>query len=78
MPDEAEQVRAAVVNRYGRLAEVREEIRDAVFDRVLIYRSRVLHSGQIDPTVGLSADPARGRLTANIFLNYAAVSKPTD
>ena len=43
---------------------------DLRFDRVLVYRSRVLHSGQIDPAVGLSADPRRGRLTANIFLNY--------
>jgi hypothetical protein len=43
---------------------------DLRFDRVLIYRSRVLHSGQIDPAVGLSPDPRRGRLTGNIFLNY--------
>jgi hypothetical protein len=48
---------------------------DAVFDRVLVYRSRVFHSGQIDPVVGLSADPRQGRLTANIFLNYGAASK---
>jgi hypothetical protein len=43
---------------------------DLRFDRVLVYRSRVLHSGQIDPAVGLSPDPRRGRLTGNIFLNY--------
>lgn len=40
------------------------------FDRVLVYRSRVLHSGQIDPAVDLSPDPREGRLTGNIFLNY--------
>jgi hypothetical protein len=40
------------------------------FDRLLIYRSRVLHSGQIDPAVGLSPDPRRGRLTGNVFLTY--------
>jgi hypothetical protein len=40
------------------------------FDRALVYRSRVLHSGQIDPAAGLSQDPRRGRLTANVFLNY--------
>ena len=43
---------------------------DLRFDRLVVYRSRVLHSGQIDPAVGLSPDPPRGRLTANIFLNY--------
>jgi Family of unknown function (DUF6445) len=43
---------------------------DAQFDRMLIYRSRVFHSGQINPDAGLSADPRTGRLTANIFLSY--------
>ena len=43
---------------------------DARFDRVLIYRSRVLHSGQIPPSATFSDDPRHGRLTANIFLNY--------
>lgn len=43
---------------------------EAVFNRVIVYRSRVLHSGQIPPTASLSPDPRRGRLTANIFLNY--------
>lgn len=45
---------------------------DAQFDRVLIYRSRVLHSGQIPADATLSDDPREGRLTANIFLNYRA------
>lgn len=40
------------------------------FDRVLVYRSRTLHSGQIGPDSALSDDPRRGRLTANIFVNY--------
>jgi len=41
---------------------------EAAFDRMLIYRSRVFHSGQINPHAGLSADPREGRLTANIFV----------
>lgn len=43
---------------------------DARFDRLLIYRSRLLHSGVINPQANLSADPRHGRLTANIFVNY--------
>jgi hypothetical protein len=43
---------------------------DARMDRVLVYRSRVLHSGQVRPDDPLSADPRKGRLTANVFLNY--------
>lgn len=43
---------------------------DAAFDRLLVYRSRVLHSGRIAPDALLSEDPRRGRLTANIFLSY--------
>jgi hypothetical protein len=43
---------------------------DAAFDRLLVYRSRQLHSGLVPAT--LDADPRRGRLTANIFLSYRA------
>lgn len=43
---------------------------DARFDRLLVYRSRLLHSGRIDPGTALSSDPRRGRLTANVFVNY--------
>ncbi|MCW3835710.1 DUF6445 family protein [Sphingomonas canadensis] len=43
----------------------------AAFDRMLVYRSHLLHSGLIAPAAPLSADPRRGRLTANIFLTYA-------
>lgn len=43
---------------------------DAAFDRLLVYRSRVLHSGLIARDAQLSSDPRRGRLTANIFLSY--------
>ncbi|AQR73669.1 DUF6445 family protein [Sphingomonas sp. LM7] len=43
---------------------------EAAFNGLAIYRSRVLHSGKIAPDAPLSADPRRGRLTANIFLTY--------
>lgn len=39
-------------------------------NRVIIYRSRTLHSGQIGNAGLLSDDPRRGRLTANVFVNY--------
>jgi hypothetical protein len=42
-------------------------------DRVIVYRSRTLHSGQIGSEAALSDDPRRGRLTANIFVNYRAL-----
>jgi hypothetical protein len=42
----------------------------ARFDRLLIYRSRILHSGHIPPDMPRIADPRAGRLTANIFVAY--------
>lgn len=41
---------------------------EAVFDRLLVYRSRQLHSGLV--TGARSSDPRQGRLTANIFVSY--------
>lgn len=42
----------------------------ARFDRLVVYRSCLLHSGLVgDPSL-LSEDPRTGRLTANIFLTY--------
>jgi hypothetical protein len=43
---------------------------EAALNRLVIYRSRVLHSGRIAEGAPLSPDPRRGRLTANIFLTY--------
>jgi hypothetical protein len=43
---------------------------EARFDRAVIYRSRLLHSGDIKPDCNLSPDPRQGRLTANSFLNF--------
>jgi hypothetical protein len=45
---------------------------EARFDRLIVYRSRLLHSGLIPGGMDLPADPRRGRLTANIFVNYRA------
>lgn len=41
---------------------------DAAFDQIVIYRSRLFHSGLIGNPAHLSSDPRSGRLTANIFL----------
>lgn len=40
---------------------------EARFDRLLIYRSQMLHSGSVSPSCNLSVDPRSGRLTANAF-----------
>lgn len=37
-------------------------------DRLILYRGWTLHSGVIPDQAGLSSDPARGRLTINMFL----------
>ena len=41
---------------------------EARFNRVIIYRSTCLHCGIIPDDLDFSADPSRGRLTANLFL----------
>ncbi|KQM76445.1 hypothetical protein ASE70_08980 [Sphingomonas sp. Leaf22] len=41
---------------------------DARFNRAVIYRSALLHSGAIPAGATLSDDPARGRLTVTAFL----------
>ncbi len=43
---------------------------DALPNRLLVYRSCILHSGVIGPTASLSTDPRLGRLTVNSFINY--------
>lgn len=47
---------------------------EAHFNRLVVYRSFTLHSGIIDNPALLSPDPAKGRLTANFFVDY----KPDD
>ncbi len=46
----------------------RTMLAEARFDRALIYRSFLLHSGAIAPGAALSPDPATGRLTVTAFL----------
>lgn len=41
---------------------------EAAYNRLVVYRSCLLHSGLVPETDLLSADPRAGRLTANIFL----------
>lgn len=53
---------------YEQLASVAAE-----FDKVVVYRSRILHSGQIPADLPLIADPREGRLTANIFITYRRI-----
>ncbi len=45
---------------------------DAVFNRLIIYKGNVLHSGDIGPATVLSEDPRQGRLTINGFGFLAA------
>lgn len=42
---------------------------EACYNRALIYRSFLLHSGAIEPGAALSTDPATGRLTVTAFLS---------
>ena len=50
-------------DRYEMIGEV-----EARPDRLILYRGRQLHSGVIPDPAQLSSDPARGRLTVNMFL----------
>jgi Family of unknown function (DUF6445) len=43
---------------------------DAMFDRLVLYPSNLLHSGVIPKHTPLTADPRMGRLTANFFIGY--------
>lgn len=50
-------------DRYEMIGKV-----DAKPDRLILYRGQILHSGWIPHTLPLSSDPAKGRLTINMFL----------
>jgi len=43
---------------------------EARFNRLLVFRSRTFHSGQIGPDTKLDADPRIGRLTTNTFVRF--------
>ncbi|MEO8114944.1 MAG: DUF6445 family protein [Phenylobacterium sp.] len=44
---------------------------DGVFNRLLIYRGRSLHSADIGSDYGFDGDPRTGRLTANSFFYFS-------
>jgi len=44
---------------------------EARFNRLLIYRGSLLHSGDIPDNFNFSSDPGEGRLTCNIFFQEA-------
>ena len=46
----------------------------AGFNRLVAYRSCVLHSGHVPELASRSADPRLGRLTANVFVTFAPTS----
>jgi len=47
---------------------------EARFNRVVVYRSCLLHCGQISAAMNFSPDPRQGRLTANVFATYSPAS----
>ncbi len=49
---------------------------DAVFNRLLVYRTTSLHSGLLE-TSTLTDNPATGRLTANIFIRPSLTQRPS-
>ena len=42
-------------------------------NRMAVYPGNLLHSGLIVPERDISGDPAKGRLTANMFIYFAPV-----
>jgi len=69
---EAELARAIPMSYAGSDTADYEMIGEAelVFNRLVLYRGHVLHSALLEPEVG-GSDPARGRLTANGFIEAA-------
>ncbi|NIB40924.1 hypothetical protein HBA55_15080 [Pseudomaricurvus alkylphenolicus] len=53
-------------NQFERIGTV-----PAKFNRAVIYRCSLLHSGDIQPDLGLARDPRKGRLTANLLFTAA-------
>ena len=43
---------------------------EAKFNRLIVYRSRILHSMMVDSNTKLNPDPRIGRLTTNTFLHF--------
>lgn len=49
---------------------------EARYNRAVLYRSFILHSGAIAPDAVLSPDPARGRLTVTAFFRLCSTRNP--
>jgi len=49
--------------------ELIDEIEYAA-NRMVIYPGNLLHSGLISPERDINPDPSRGRLTANLFIDF--------
>ena len=45
-------------------------------NRLIAYPGNLLHSGLIDPDRDISWDPAHGRLTANLFIDFVEAESP--
>lgn len=39
-------------------------------NRLVVYSGRLIHSGLVDPSVDVDANPRTGRLTANLFVDF--------
>jgi hypothetical protein len=44
---------------------------DCKYNRIIFYKSNMLHAGDIDAKTDLNKDPLRGRLTANSFIKFS-------
>jgi len=44
---------------------------DCKYNRIIFYKSNLLHAGDIDAKTDLSENPLRGRLTANSFISFS-------
>lgn len=69
----AELERSPPPPRYFDLGDERFEclgILPAKFNRLVVYPGSLLHSACINPEIGLSADPMKGRLTLNSFFDF--------
>jgi hypothetical protein len=54
----------------------RTHVAPATFNSAVFYRGNILHSGVIDNTAPLPADPREGRLTINAFFRPVAAEGP--
>jgi len=56
--------------REGNVNYEQLDVVQSCFNRLVVYRSCLLHCGVIPEDMNRSADPRTGRLTANVFISY--------